>query len=179
MPVGKKKAWSRSSQKQRLDSLIGGLASNCPTERQKSREKLVAIGHAAIIPLLHKLNDPVEHVRWEAAKALDAIGDSAAVDALVEALSDASEDVRWVAGEALTGLGWDAVKQVLLALLRNASSNEVCAGAHHVLSHFANRKSGQFLKPVLAGLRGYEPGVNVPPAALAALDFLRTSRPIR
>ena len=63
--------------------------------------------------------------------------------------------------------------------LRNADSNGVCAVAHHVLSNFAKRKSGQFLKPVVDCLQGYEPGVCVPPAALTALKSLRKSRPIR
>jgi len=67
---------------------------------------MVDIGHAAVIPLLHKSKDPAEHVRWEAAKALEAIGDPAAEDALVETLEDESDDVRWVAGEALIALGW-------------------------------------------------------------------------
>ena len=88
---------------------------------------MVDIGHAAVIPLLRTLKNPIEHVRWEAAKTLDAIGDPAAADALVEALDDASDDVRWVAAQALIALGWDAAKQVLISLLRNADSNGVCA----------------------------------------------------
>jgi HEAT repeat protein len=175
----KKPLSTPTSQDKVIVSLIESLASKRPAVREKSRKQLVDIGHASVIPLLHKLKDPVEHVRWEAAKALDAIGDPAAADALVEALDDASDDVRWVAGEALIGLGWEAVKQVLISLLRNADSNGMCAGAHHVLSNFAKRKSGQFLKPVVDRLQGYEPGVSVPPAALTALKSLRKSRPSR
>lgn len=99
----------RISQDKQIASLIEGLASKRPAVREKSRKQLVEIGHAAVIPLVHKLKDSTEHVRWEAAKALDAIGDPAAADALVEALNDASDDVRWVAGEALIALGWEGV----------------------------------------------------------------------
>jgi HEAT repeat protein len=170
---------AQTSQEQLIVSLIESLPSKSSAVREKSRKQLVDIGHAAVIPLLRTLKDPIEHVRWEAAKTLDAIGDPAAADALVEALDDASDDVRWVAAQALIALGWDAAKQVLISLLRNADSNGVCAGAHHVLSNFAKRKSGQFLKPVVNCLQGYEPGVCVPPAALTALKSLRKSRPIR
>jgi HEAT repeat protein len=162
-----------------IASLIDGLGSKRPTDRKKSREKLVAVGHAAVVPLLHKLEDPVEHVRWEAAKVLQGIADPAAADALVESLEDPSEDVRWVAGEALIGLGWEGVKHVLIALLRKADSNSLCIGAHHVLARFAKRKSGRFLKPVLEGLHGFEPGVHTPLAALTALKSLRKAGPIR
>ena len=162
-----------------IASLVNGLGNKRPSARKKAREQLITIGHAAVIPLLHKLNDPIEHVRWEAAKTLQGIGDPVAADALADALADESDDVRWVAAQALIALGWDAAKQVLISLLRNAGSNGLCAGAHHVLSNFAKRKSGHFLKPVVDRLQEYEPGVCVPPAALTALKSLRKSRPIR
>ena len=89
-----------------IASLVNGLRNKRPSAR-KAREQLIAIGHAAMIPLLHKLTDSTEHVRWEAAKTLQGIGDPAAADALAETLADESDDVRWVAGEALISLGWE------------------------------------------------------------------------
>lgn len=156
------------------ESLIDALLSKNAAEREQARTKLIALGHAALIPLLHKLNDPHEHVRWEAAKVLQGIADPAAVDALAETLDDESAGVRWTAGEALIAIGWEGVKQVLVVLLRKSDSTSLCTAAHHVLSHFAKQKSGEFLKPVLERLEGAEPAVSVPLTALTALQELRT-----
>ena len=166
---------SEANQKS-AEALVTALRSKSVAEREATREKLIALGHAAVIPLLHGLDDSNEHVRWEAAKALGGIADPAAVDALTEALNDESDSVRWAAGEALTAIGWEGAKQVLVTLLRKSDSNAVCTAAHHVLSHFAKNKSGEFLKPVLERLEGEEPAVRVPLAALTALAHLRASK---
>jgi HEAT repeat protein len=158
------------------EALVKALRSKSVTEREATREQLIALGNAAVIPLLHGLDDSNEHVRWEAAKALGGIADPAAVDALTEALNDESDGVRWAAGEALIAIGWDGVKQVLVTLLRKSDSNAVCTAAHHVLSHFAKQKTGEYLKPVLERLDGEEPAVRVPLAALTALAHLRASK---
>jgi HEAT repeat protein len=155
--------------------LIAALRSKNAAERERARGQLIEVGHAALIPLLHCLSDDHEHVRWEAAKALEGIADPAASDALAESLNDESAGVRWIAGEALIAIGWEGVRQVLVALLRRSDSTALCTSAHHVLSHFAKHRSGEFLKPVLDRLEGAEPGVSVPLAALTALGHLRRS----
>jgi HEAT repeat protein len=160
-----------------VEPLIDALRSKNVAEREKARVKLIALGHAAVIPLLHKLEDHDEHVRWEAAKALEGIADPASAAALAEAMDDESAGVRWTAGEALIAIGWEGAKQVLVTLLRKSGSTALCTSAHHVLSHFARQKSGEFLKPVLERLQGVEPAVSVPLAALAALGNLRKSSP--
>ena len=58
----------KTSQEHLIVSLIESLPSKSSAVREKSRKQLVDIGHAAVIPLLHSLKDPIEHVRWEAAK---------------------------------------------------------------------------------------------------------------
>ena len=160
-----------------LESAIEALGSKNAATREKARETLIALGHVAVIPLLHKLDESEEHVRWEAAKALQGIADPASADALAEALGDESAGVRWTAGEALIAIGWEGAKHVLLTLLRKSDSTALCTAAHHVLSHFAKHKSGEFLKPVLERLEGAEPAVSVPLAALTALGNLRKSGP--
>jgi HEAT repeat protein len=159
------------------ESLVDALKSKNAADREATRAKLIAMGHVAVIPLLHKLFDPEEHVRWEAAKVLEGIADPAAAGALAEALNDENAGVRWSAGEALIAIGWEGAKQVLVALLRKSDSTSLCTSAHHVLSHFAKHKSGAFLKPVLERLHGAEPAVSVPLAALLALGHLRGSTP--
>ncbi len=158
-----------------VEPLIAALKSKNAAERGHAREQLVEVGPTALIPLLHCLSDDNEHVRWEAAKALEGIADPAAADALAEALNDESAGVRWTAGEALITIGWEGVRQVLLNLLRKSDSTALCTSAHHVLSHFAKHRSGEFLKPVLDRLEGVEPGVSVPIAALNALGHIRRS----
>ena len=111
--------------------------------REVTRGKLIALGHTAVIPLLHRLADPDDHVRWEAAKALAGIADPAAAVALAEALNDECDTVRWTAGEALVAIGWEGAKQVLVTLLRKSDTTRLCTAAHHVLSHFAKHKSGE------------------------------------
>jgi HEAT repeat protein len=159
-----------------VEALVDALRSKNVAERAKTRQKLVALGHVAVLPLLRRLGDPDEHVRWEAAKALAEIADPAAADALAEAMNDESAGVRWTAGEALIAIGWEGAKQVLVTLLRKSDSTSLCTAAHHVLSHFARHKSGEFLKPVLDRLEGVEPAVSVPLAALTALGQLRESK---
>jgi HEAT repeat protein len=158
-----------------VEPLIVALKSKSAAEREKAREQLIEAGHAALIPLLHCLSDDNEHVRWEAAKALEGIADPAAADALAEALNDESAGIRWTAGEALIAIGWEGVRQVLLNLLRKSDSTALCTSAHHVLSHFAKHRTGEFLKPVLERLEGVQPGVSVPIAALNALGHIRRS----
>jgi HEAT repeat protein len=174
----KKTNEDEESQQRPLESLISAFQSKSAPEREQAREKLIALGHAAVIPLLHSLNDANEHVRWEAAKALAGIADPAAAEALAEALNDESAGVRWTAGEALIVIGWEGAKQVLVSLLRKSDSTSLCTAAHHVLSHFARQQSGEFLKPVLERLQGVEPAVSVPLAALTALGHLRKSDPV-
>ena len=67
-----------------VEPLIVALRSKNAAERERARGQLVEVGHAALIPLLHCLGDDNEHVRWEAAKALEGIADPAAADALAE-----------------------------------------------------------------------------------------------
>lgn len=159
-----------------VEALAEALRSKNVAERAKTREKLVALRHVAVIPLLHRLSDPDEHVRWEAAKALAEIADPSAADGLAEALNDESAGVRWNAGEGLIAIGWDGAKQVLVTLLRKSDSTSLCTAAHHVLSHFARHKSGEFLTQVLERLEGVEPAVSVPLAALTALGHMRESK---
>ena len=153
-------------------SLVETLGSTSPTERERARKRLVATGHEAVIPLLHKLKAPSDHVCWEVAKALSEIKDPASANALADTLEHANHDVRWLVAEGLIAVGSEGLKQTLIALLTKANSNAVREGAHHVISHFAHRVSGKFLVPLLKRFDDFEPAVMVPPAALDALHEL-------
>ncbi len=156
-----------------ISAFVKDLHSKDPMKRKRARENLVAAGQNAVIPLLHKLKDPDGQVSWEAAKALVAIKDPASATALAEALDHDDHDVRWLAAEGLVRIGSEGLKEALVALLTHSQSNYVRAGAHHVISHFAHRMSGEYLKPLLILFDGFEPAVTVPPAALNALHELQ------
>ena len=117
-----------------LESLIDTLASRDGMARQKARKSLVAMGKPATPTLIRALrNSKVDQVRWEAAKALGAIGDVKAIPSLVKALED-RDDVAWLAAEALENLkkaAWPAIFRQLIR--RGAHSALLRQGAHHVL----------------------------------------------
>jgi HEAT repeat protein len=152
---------------------VAGLASGNPIVREEAREALVAVGTPAVAPLVRALLDPDKRVRWEAAKALSFIHDPAAAPALVLALGDDHFGTRWLAAEGLIALGRDALEPLLRALLDPANAVWLGEGAHHVLHELQRRRRATWLTPVMRALREREPGMAVPPAALAALKALR------
>ncbi len=162
-----------------IESLIKSLGSASPAARMRARKRLVAAGHAVVIPLLHKLKARSDQMCWEAAKALSEIKDAASADALAETLDHANHDVRWLAAEGLIAIGQEGLKQTLMALLTRAKSICVREGAHHVISHFAHRMSGNYLIPVLRDLENFEPAVLAPPAALDALHEMQNRKAAR
>jgi HEAT repeat protein len=159
-----------------IHDLIAALAAANPAERQHAREALVAVGRSAVDPLIRLLDDPHPHVRWQAIKALGAIGDPAAAPALITALEDEEGDVRWLAANGLIDLGHEALQPLLSALAYRASSPDLLEGAHHVLDKLYWRKAPKVVKPVLAALNGPAPQMAVHIAAYAALNALRAGQ---
>jgi HEAT repeat protein len=92
----------------------------------------------------------VDHIRWEAAKTLGAIGDTRAIPSLVKALEDSDSDVTWLAAEALRNFKKVAWPQLLRALIKSKPDSVLLRqGAHHV---FRNQKEDGF-NDLLATLR--------------------------
>ena len=156
----------------RIRLLIADLANDDAGVRMAARAGLAEVGPAAVEALNVSLLDPQQHVRWEAAKTLEAIADVSAATALVAALHDEDADVRWVAGEALVALGGGALPPLLSELIRHSHSSDFCRGAHHVLHDLAKAGHGELLSPVIQALDGPEPGVAAPPMAFKLLQFL-------
>jgi HEAT repeat protein len=156
---------------QNMGGLVAGLGSHDAVERRKARATLAEIGSAAVPSLLAALDDPRQHVRWEAAKTLAEIADPAAAERLVAALADKDSDVRWVVGEALIALGGHAVKPLLTALTGSDPPDGMYRGAHHVLHDMVRRgEQASRLEPVLHALDQQEPEIAVPQAAAEALQ---------
>jgi hypothetical protein len=92
-----------------MESLMDMLAGKDGATRQKARKALVALGKPAVSSLTQALqNSRLDHLRWEAAKTLGAIGDARAIPSLVEAVQEGRlaaiitpADQKWV-GVCLT-----------------------------------------------------------------------------
>ena len=163
---------NRQTESVTIVSLIADLASDDGVIRVKARRTLVSAGDKAVEPLIEALASPNQWVRWEAAKALGQIGNSAATNALVKALEDKMFDVRWLAAQALINIGREAVIPVLKALIERADSTWTREGAHHVLHDLARGELHEVLQPVLAALEDVDSSVEVPFAAKTALSTL-------
>jgi HEAT repeat protein len=118
-----------------LESLMNLLASKNGATRMKARKSLVALGKPAVPSLNRTLQYSKEdHVRWEAAKTLGAIGDMRSIPALVSALEDSDQGVVWLAAEALRKFKKIAWPQLMRALVKSKpDSVSLRQGAHHVL----------------------------------------------
>jgi HEAT repeat protein len=164
---------SRQAAPVAIISLIAGLASDDGVTRVKARHALVLSGDEAVKPLTRALADPNQWVRWEAAKALGQIGNSAATHALVKALEDRMFDVRWLAAQGLINIGPEAIVPLLKALVERADSVWMREGAHHVLHDLARGEFRKVLQPVLTALEDVDAPVEVPFVAKAALRMLK------
>jgi HEAT repeat protein len=156
-----------------MASSIADLRSRDGMVRQKARKTLTTIGKRAVLPLLPLLNDPDDHVRWEAAKALADIADPGASSGLVTSLQDENGDVRWLAAEGLIAIGRDALVPLLETLIERSDSVWLRGGAHHVLHDMAKGELGDLLTPVVAALDGVDPEIGVRGPASKALEGLR------
>jgi HEAT repeat protein len=161
-----------------IDILIKQLGSQDGQVREKARLALVDIGKEATLPLTKLLSDKDQQTRWEAAKALGAISDHAAIPALIATLEDNIFEVRWLASEALVGIGIDAINPLLETLREHSDNLFVREEAHHVFKYIQrdNPKANELsaiLKPVIDELEGSTPGVSTPGAAQRALEKLK------
>ena len=91
---------------------------------------------------------------------------------LVKALEDEEFAIRWLAATGLIGMNIRGLKPLLRALMGQDDSYLVREGAHHVIHDLAKGELRKYLAPVLAALEDVEPAVEVPGAALRALEML-------
>jgi HEAT repeat protein len=155
-----------------IGSLIDMLASKDGPTRQKARKTLVALGKPAVSSLNSTLqNSRLDHVRWEAAKALGAIGDTRAIPRLVKALEDSDHDVAWLAAEALRKFKKAAWPPLLRVLIKSGSdSGSLRQGAHHV---FRNQNEVGFNDLLVSLTKALESSTVPELATVAAFDILK------
>jgi len=155
-----------------IKNLIAALSSYNDLSRVEARKAVVAYGSQAIPFLAEALNDPNALRRWEAAKALDEIGDPKAAPILIKALEDEKFDVRWLAAKGLIEMNVKSLKPLFEALIKHADSVLLRQGAHHVLHDLAKGELRIYLAPVLIALECMDCAVQVPPVASHALERL-------
>lgn len=156
-----------------LSGWIASLASSERHEREAARRALVSVGRPAIPLLLDCLDDKVERVRWEAAKALADLEAPELAPTFVRLLEDSESGIRWIAAEALASLEHEALPALLSALETNAHSQRLREGAHHVLRETQMWKLVCLMTPLMRALERPAADVAVPPTASALLDALR------
>jgi HEAT repeat protein len=146
------------------------LASKDGMIRQKARESLVALGKPSVSSLIQALqNSPSDQVRWEAAKALGAIGDTRSIPSLVKALEDSNFDVAWLAAEALSTFKKTAWPPLLRALTKDGSHSVLLRqGIHHVL---VNQKEDGFNDLLATLIKALEPSAVTESAIVAAYEI--------
>ncbi len=145
-----------------IETLINTLSTLRDKVRERARHSLVAMGKPAVPSLIKALKSKKALIRWEAAKALEEIGDPETAPVLVEALEDDDFDVRWLAAEGLIKLNIKGLKPLLEALELRADSVLLREGAHHVFHDLGKGELRKYLVPVLASLEDLEPGEEVP-----------------
>jgi len=182
--VGEKKKID-GGKKSSIETLINTLSSRKDKAREGARHTLVAMGKAAVPALIEALKNKNALMRWEAAKALEEIGDPETAPVLVKALENDDFDVRWLAAEGLIKMNIKGLKPLLEALELRGDSVLLREGAHHVFHDLAKGGLRKYLVPVLASLEALEPGeevpwvarhelaVEVPMAARQALEMLK------
>ncbi len=162
----------RAHARMTLDTHMRALESPDGMLRQSAREGLIALGGAAVTPLMLALGNAKEaQVRWEAAKALGAIGEVRAIPALVSALEDSDSDVIWLAAEALSQFGSVAWPGLLAALVAEGTESAILRkGAHHVFASQKESGNGGMLAVLQTAL---EAGALPEAAPMEASEILK------
>ena len=107
----------------KIESLIADLGSKDRSVRLKARKSLMAIGEAAVVPLVEALGNEKEWVRLEVAKALGEINvpwgrhaNKAIISALIADLGSKDGVVRVRARKSLVAIGKPAIDPLVEAL---------------------------------------------------------------
>jgi len=154
-------------------SLVAGLSDQNSRKRAEVREKLLALGNAAIPALLAVLTDSNGNARWQAAKALSQIHDPDTATDLMNAMEDDDFGVRWLAAEGLIAMGPASLGAVLQGLISCFGSIRMRDGARHVLHALADGGfHDETIEKLLRTLQGLAPQEDVAWAAEQAWEKL-------
>ena len=156
-------------------SLIKLLESEDEKVRLRARKSLVTIGKQAVPALLPVLEDSkIYKARWEAAKALNEIGDLKSIPVLVKALEDPKSDVAWLAAKTLEKFRKAAWSELLHALVDHGSESVALQhGAHHILRKQKVEGYNDLLDTLLKSLESGTISESISPAAYQLLERMK------
>jgi HEAT repeat protein len=159
--------------------LVAGLSDPNSRRRAEVREKLLALGNAAVPALLAALTDSNGNARWQAAKALSQIHNLETANDLMNAMEDDDFGVRWLAAEGLIAMGPDSLGAVLQGLISCFGSIRKREGARHVLHALADGGfHDETIEKLLRTLQGLAPEEDVAWAAEQAWEKLIVGNPV-
>jgi len=156
-------------------SLVNQLESEDEKVRTRARKSLVTIGKQAVPYLLPVLeNSKIYKARWEAAKALNEIGDLKSIPVLVKALEDPESDVAWLAAKTLEKFRKAAWSELLRALVEHGSKSELLQhGAHHILRKQKVEGYNDLLDVLRTSLESGSVPESISPAAYNILERMK------
>jgi len=171
-------AWVNFANAATISSLIDDLTNERELRRDRVRRLLSALDAKALPALIKGLKSDNHKLKEESARVLGTIKNREAAEALIGALESDIFDVRWLAGEGLISIGDAALEPAFSALTKRPDSTLIREGIHRVLHGIYRESNQDLIKPVLLALEGPESRLEVPLAAEAALNSLRTSKKI-
>lgn len=130
-----------SKEQRRVRTLIEQLGHPKQAKAWRARDRLAAIGSAAVEPLIEVLRSPSVHVRLEAMTALASIGDSRAFEAILEMLHDPDDFVCYEAAWALGELGDERAIAPLIELLKEYDGGGDAPGGAAQFIHLLGEKA--------------------------------------
>jgi HEAT repeat protein len=133
------------------------------------------MGRPAVPIFIRALDSDNRNVRWEAAKALEEIGDPSAAEALVAKLDHDHFGIRWLVAEGLISFGRQGLEPLLLALLNDPDAAFLREGAHHVLHALcdADPSLQDILSPLAEALGAFAETGEIIPRVQAVLKAIR------
>lgn len=152
-----------------ISGLIDQLRDRDGLKRQAARHQLVDAGPVAVPALIPLLSDPVEYVRWEAAKTLTELPDPRAAEPLTGLLRDV-DSIRWLAGTALANIGIASFVPVVRALLAHPDSPRVRDTSARVLRELQRQQPDHpYIPELLDALQGPAQAETIPWVARSVL----------
>ena len=120
-----------------------------------ARRYLVDMGKE-ILPQLNKLVLSKNiHLRKEASKVIEIIGDKDSIPVLINLLDDDDGSIRWIAAEGLIHIGRESIVPLLSKIVEEGDDTYLKMGARHAfLMLFSNDEKNHF-QPLLQSLKNY------------------------
>lgn len=124
-------------------------------KKSNARRYLVDMGKV-ILPQINKLLlSKNYHLRREASKIINLIGDNESIPTLIALLSDDESSIRWIAAEGLVHIGRESIVPLLNALVENGDDAYLKLSARHALLNLFSDEEKEDFKPLLLSLKNY------------------------